>query len=87
MADEDPVFEFPCAFPVKVMGRNNSDFRAAASAVVARHFQVSEEDVAEQESRNGRFLSLTFTLQADSRESLDRLYEELSADSEILMAL
>ncbi len=85
MADE--VFDFPCEFPVKVMGRNSPAFREAASNTVNRHFDTSNTDVAEQLSRNGRFLSRTFTVHADSSASLDRLYEDLSGDSEILMVL
>ena len=83
----DEVFDFPCDFPVKVMGRNSETFRQAASSTVNRHFDTSSTAVAEQLSRNGRFLSLTFTVHADSRASLNRLYQDLSADSEILMVL
>jgi putative lipoic acid-binding regulatory protein len=38
-------------------------------------------------SRNGNYLSMTFTIQASSREQLDNLYRELSACEELLMVL
>ena len=86
MADE-PVLEFPCAFPIKVMGKNDASFRAAAEAIVARHFPDLLAETTAQPSRNERFLSLTFVIEATSREALDGLYRELSAAPEIVMAL
>lgn len=74
------LIEFPCAFPLKVMGRSDEEFAAAVVAVVQAH--APGFDAASVETRNssgGRYLSLTCTLTATSREQLDALYRELSA--------
>lgn len=87
MGAEEDLLEFPCIFPVKVIGRDDGEFRQVATAIVQRHFAVSASNIAEQPSRNGRFVSLTFTVNAVDRAGLDSLYEELSADAQVLVAL
>ena len=88
MSDEDSLLEFPCVFPIKAMGRCDSGFEARALAIVRRH--VPDFDVAAMRtvaSREGNYLSVTFMIQASSREQLDNLYRELSACEELLMVL
>jgi len=87
MGAEEDLLEFPCSFPVKVIGRDEGEFRQVAAAIVQRHFAVSASNIAEQPSRNGRFVSLTFTVNAVDRVGLDALYEELSANAQVLVAL
>ena len=87
MTDDGP-FEFPCAFPVKVFGQNDGTFRTHVSAIIASHFgDLGPEQISENVSRNGRFVSITFTVEAQDRSSLDDVYQALSGDSQILMAL
>lgn len=86
MADEE-LLEFPCDFPIKVMGRNNAEFRQVATDTVHSHYAIDSAGLREQTSRNGRFLSLTFTITATDQEGLDNLYRALSADKRFLMVL
>ena len=87
MTDDGP-FEFPCTFPVKVFGHNDEAFREQAFRIVSSRYQdLSDEQISENLSRNGKFLSITFTVEAQDRESLDDLYRALSSDPQILMAL
>ena len=87
MTDDGP-FEFPCAFPVKVFGRNDDAFRAKARRIVHSHFEdLATDQVVENVSRNGKFVSMTFTVEAQNREGLDNLYRALSSDPQVLMAL
>ena len=70
------------------LGRNEQSFRAAAGDIVRAHYGDIEVDrIAEQLSKNGSFLSLTFTVRAQSRDQIDALYRELTASDEILMVL
>ena len=83
-----PALEFPCAFPLKVMGRDNLEFRAAARLIVERHLgPVPESVVTARASSAGNFLALTFDITAESRAQLDALYRELSGCPQILVAL
>ncbi len=87
-AEKDSLLEFPCNFPVKVMGRDQESFRRIAVDIVERHAgKVAEDAVSESSSRNGNFLSITITIQAKSQDQLDKLYNDLSSHEEILVAL
>ncbi len=88
MNEQESLLEFPCVFPIKVMGRCNSGFEATALAIVRRHVpDFSTDDMRTVASRQGNYLSVTFTLQVRSREQLDSLYRELSACDQMLMVL
>lgn len=80
--------EFPTDYPVKVMGRTSTEFRARVLQVVALHMgPLSADRIAERLSRDGNYLSLTCTVRAESREHLDLLYRELHATGLVLYAL
>ncbi len=84
---ESPL-TFPCSFPIKVMGLTQEGFAQTIVAVVQRH--VADYDAATIEmrsSRAGKYLSLTCTVNAVSREQLDALYRELSAHPMVSMVL
>jgi uncharacterized protein len=88
-AEEKEVgLTFPTAFPIKIMGRTQDGFAQAVLDVVLRH--VPDFDSASMEmraSRQGKYLSLTCTINATSREQLDALYRELSAHPQVVMVL
>ncbi|MEX1080835.1 MAG: DUF493 domain-containing protein [Halofilum sp. (in: g-proteobacteria)] len=87
MNDESP-FEFPCDFPVKVFGHDAGHFLDHVVDLVQRHAPEVTRDAAHtRESRGGRYLAVTVTVRATSREQLDRIYRELSADDGVLFAL
>ena len=81
MADEerDTLIEFPCDFPIKVMGARVDGFAQAVVEVVLRH--DADFDAARMEmrpSRKGNYLALTCTVRAISQQQLDALYQELT---------
>jgi putative lipoic acid-binding regulatory protein len=85
---QDTLIEFPCEFPVKMMGRDTPEFRATVLALVELHTGPLEpERVQVAQSRNGRFVSVTVTVNAESKEQLDAIYRELTAHDDVLMAL
>lgn len=85
---EDTLFEFPCDFPIKIMGRASDEFRSLALGIVTRHFgELAPERIEERPSSNGRFLSLTCTVRAESKAQLDATYRELTSCSQVLVAL
>ena len=86
-ADESPL-KFPCAFPIKVMGRAQDGFAQAIVAVVGRH--AADFDPATLEMRSssaGNYLSVTATINATSRAQLDDLYRDLSSHPMVTMVL
>ena len=77
---EDALLQFPCDFPIKVMGRRQDGFAQAVLEVVLRH--APDFDAAAMEMRpsaKGNYISFTCTIRAVSRAQLDALYGELSA--------
>ena len=88
VAAQVSLLEFPCAFPIKVMGRRADGFAQAIVDVVCRH--APDFDPAALEMRTssaGNYLSVTATIHATSREQLDALYRELCAHPMVAMVL
>lgn len=87
MNRESPL-TFPIVFPIKIMGRDEPAFHAAVEDIVSRHVApLASLPVNRQPSREGRFISITVTIDAQSREQLDALYRELSGHELVLMVL
>jgi putative lipoic acid-binding regulatory protein len=80
--------EFPTEFPIKVMGRQDSDLQATTRAIIERHAgPIGDERIKARSSGDGNFLALTYTITAQSREQLDAIYRDLTACKAVLMAL
>jgi putative lipoic acid-binding regulatory protein len=82
------LIEYPCQFPIKVFGVQQPGFAQAVLEVVTRHdpsFAAASMEM--RASRNARYLSLTCTVRATSREQLDALYQELCDHPSIVMVL
>lgn len=85
---EESLLQFPCDFPIKVMGEDSPEFRAMAIALIESHTGPLEaERVQTALSRNGRFVSITVTVNAQSKAQLDDIYRDVSGHPSILMAL
>lgn len=88
MNDADELFQFPCDFPIKVMGRDSESFRTLTLAIVERHAgPLAADQITERMSREGRFLALTYTIRAQSRAQLDTIYQDLTDSGVVLVAL
>ena len=75
---EPSLLEFPCDFPLKIIGYQRAGYAQSILEVVKRH--APEYDGAEMEMRpssKGKYLSLTCTICATSPHQLDGLYREL----------
>lgn len=87
-AQEPPKIEFPCSYPIKVMGDAAPDFKDFVVAVMSRHAgTVAETDIAIRESRNGTFLSVTVTITATGVEQLSAIHKELTDSNRVKMVL
>jgi putative lipoic acid-binding regulatory protein len=85
---EGGLLEFPCTIAIKAMGKSTPDFDAHVTTLVLKHISnLGEGAVKTRPSKNGNFISVTVTVTADNREQLDNIYQELTDDSQVLMAL
>lgn len=84
----DSALQFPCEFPIKMMGRDTPEFRKTARALVEHHTgAVRDEAVQAAVSRNGSFVSVTVTIRATSQKQLDDIYRDVTSHDDVLMAL
>jgi hypothetical protein len=75
----DTLLEFPCDFPIKIMGSRTDDFAQLMMDIVLRHApDFIAETVEMRASTGGTYLSLTCTIRATSKRQLDELYRELT---------
>ena len=84
----ETLLEFPCDFPVKIMGERRDEFAQTMIAIVRGH--APDYDAAQVEIRassGGKYLSLTCTIRATSKAQLDALYRELTAHAWVKVAL
>ncbi len=79
--------QFPCSFPVTVMGLNTEAFSSAVLAIFRRQVGDGKFTFSERTSSGNKYLSLTVTFTADSSDQLNDLYEELNRHDLVLMTL
>lgn len=85
---ERSLIEYPSAFPIKVMGAHVEGFVEALVAVAQRFDPTFDPaTVHTRESRAGRWLGVTITVTATSREQLDELYRALSTHPMVRVVL
>lgn len=77
---EESLIEYPCAFPVKVMGLDLDGFEDAI-VEIARQFDPAfdRETLERRPSSGGKYKGLTVTIQATSRGQLDDFYRSLTS--------
>jgi putative lipoic acid-binding regulatory protein len=87
MSEQD-LLQFPCDFPIKVMGERRDDFAETIVAVVLSHAPDFDTSAVEMRaSSSNRYLSLTCTVRATSREQLDSLYLALTSHPMVKVVL
>ena len=84
----ESLLEFPCEFPIKIMGLTRDDFAQTILAIVRRHAPDFDGATMEMRSSSGaKYLSLTCTINATSQAQLDELYRELSKHEMVKIVL
>ena len=84
----ESTLQFPCDFPIKVVGHHNADFEAQVVSRVREHVpDLGEGAVRNRPSHGGKYLAVTVTVRATSQAQLDAIYRELSGWDRALMVL
>ena len=85
---DESLLKFPCEFPIKVMGKATPEFEEAVHHIVLHTFPTIDlTTISKRYSKDHHYLSLTITVHAESRAQLDKIYRELTACTDVLMAL
>ena len=78
---ENAKLKFPCEFPISVMGLNVPDYREKIFAILKKHVpELEESGLKTAFSANKKYCSVKTKFTARSREQMDELYEELTAN-------
>lgn len=83
-----PKIDFPCRYPVKIVGSNSTDFVARVTSIVREYdHELTEEDVKVRLSSGSKFCSVTCVIMATGEPQLKALHEKLRTVSEVSLVL
>ena len=83
-----PRIEFPCDYPIKVIGDTGPHAVSDIISVVRRHApEVTPDEISTRESRKGNFQSVRVTIVATGEAQLKLLHEELIALPNVRLVL
>jgi len=87
-AQTESLIEYPSLFPIKVMGLK-VDGLVHAVTMIAHQFDPTFDagTIELRESKGGKYLGITVTVTATSREQLDELYRTLSTHPMVKVVL
>jgi putative lipoic acid-binding regulatory protein len=86
--EEAPKIEFPCLYPIKIIGRSVEGFQATVIEVVERHTGDLDADLINiQASAQSNYLSVRVTIAATGEEQLRNLFEDLKALESVKLVL
>ncbi|QIB52899.1 MULTISPECIES: YbeD family protein [Pseudomonas] len=83
-----PRIEFPCQYPIKVIGAAGDGFVELVSEIVERHAPGLDRNAIDvRDSKNGRFVSIRMVITATGPDQLEALNAELKASGRVQMVL
>ncbi len=86
--DGEELLKFPVDYPIKVVGRRSDTLRASIDAIVREHVpDLNESQISERESNQQHFISITYTINAKSREQIVALANALQASKDVIMLI
>ncbi len=85
---EESLLEFPCKFPIKIMGKNHHGFHQAVIEILKKHLNDFENtEIKTVDSKQNNYSSITVVVNATSQQHLDDIYFELTESDWVIMAL
>jgi putative lipoic acid-binding regulatory protein len=88
LTENAPRIEFPCAYPVKILGENRDSFAEVVVELTRRHApEITEEHVQVRASRAGNYCAVTITIRATGEAQLRELHETLKAHPLVRLVL
>ncbi|MGZ8153924.1 MAG: HP0495 family protein [Burkholderiales bacterium] len=86
--ENESLIEYPCDFPIKVLGRTQAGFAQTILEIVRNHAPDFDGSTLQMKtSKHGKYLSVTCVIRASSRQQLDDLYRELCGHPMVVMVL
>ena len=77
----DEILQFPQLFPIKLVGLTTEYFQTIVTDIAREHFDDFDESTIEIDySRTRKYMSVTITVNAKSREQLDNMYRACTSN-------
>ncbi len=87
MKDQAPKIEFPCDYPIRIVGHSAPDYKDFVVRVVTNHAPDFDGQVKMKTSSNGKYMSATVVIHATGEPQLRGLFDEFKASGRIHMVL
>lgn len=88
MENNKSAIEFPCYFPIKIIGKNTETFEAEIAKIVHEHFPgIPAPQLVRKQSNKNTYIAITATVFVHDKRSLDELYQALTKHPDIKMVL
>jgi putative lipoic acid-binding regulatory protein len=86
--EKKSALTFPCEFPIKVFGNASDEFDKIVMDTILKYLPDTDKNaVSKRPSKDGKYIAITVTVTAENQEELDQIYQDLSANPLVLMAL
>lgn len=86
--DKKPEIEFPCKYPIKVLGEAHPNLNQHVIDVMNRHAPtITESDLSAKNSSKGKWQSITVTIIATGKPQLDAIFADLKTSARVKMVL
>lgn len=84
----DSLIEFPCLFPVKIIGTHTPTFIDEITQITIKHFpDFEDKNLVHKPSQKNSYLAITITVLAENKELLDAFYQEITKHPQVKMVL
>ena len=85
---QESLIEFPCDFPIKVMGETHSEFsKEIIKSIQSLEPSFDASKIEMRGSSGGKYISLTCVVRVDSRPQLDDIYRALTSHPMVKVVL
>lgn len=85
---EPTLIDFPCLFPVKIIGVNSPSFIQEVKQITLRHFlDFKQEQFSSKLSGKSNYLAITVNVFALNQEMLDSFYQDITKIVQVKMVL
>ena len=83
------LLEFPCQFPIKIIGSNSQKFLDEIKKIILKHFPDFKENnsLSHKMSQQSNYMAISIEVLATSQAMLDEFYKEVTKHPDIKMVL
>lgn len=86
--EESPHIEFPCRYPIKVMGLDVDNYSTEIIRIIRKHApDLNDTDISLRPSRHGRYLAVNVIINATGVEQIENIFNDLKASGRTAMVI